>query len=134
MEFITIPLVVGIITLGIYRLFELFARRKERIMLIEKLGVCPDLQPLNLQNLFPAPLPLPQRSSHLTLKLACLLMGIGMGILFGLMFCIAFSRQYPNYPDEALVGASTLLFGGLGLLIAYFIERKDIRTKEKEVE
>ena len=38
MDFITIPLVVGIITLGIYKLFELFACRRERITLIEKLG------------------------------------------------------------------------------------------------
>ena len=38
MDFITVPLVVGIITLGIYKLFELFACRRERITLIEKLG------------------------------------------------------------------------------------------------
>ena len=38
MNFITAPLIVGIITLGIYKLFELFACRRERITLIEKLG------------------------------------------------------------------------------------------------
>ena len=38
MDFITAPLIVGIITLGIYKLFELFACRRERITLIEKLG------------------------------------------------------------------------------------------------
>ena len=38
MDFITIPLVVGTITLGIYKLFELFVCRKERIAMIEKLA------------------------------------------------------------------------------------------------
>ena len=38
MDFIMIPLVVGIITYGIYSFFELIVRRKERIMFIEKIG------------------------------------------------------------------------------------------------
>lgn len=38
MDFILVPLVVGIITLGIYKLFELFVCKKERIIMIEKLG------------------------------------------------------------------------------------------------
>ena len=38
LDFISIPLVVGIVTLGIYKLFELFARKKERLSLIEKIG------------------------------------------------------------------------------------------------
>ena len=32
MDFIAIPTVIGIITLGIYKLFELFACRKERLL------------------------------------------------------------------------------------------------------
>ena len=38
MDFITIPLVVGTITLGIYKLFELFVCKKERIVIIEKVS------------------------------------------------------------------------------------------------
>ena len=38
MDFITIPLVVGMITLGIYKLFDLFVRKKERLAIIEKIG------------------------------------------------------------------------------------------------
>ena len=33
-----VPLIMGIITLGIYKLFELFACRRERMAIIEKLG------------------------------------------------------------------------------------------------
>ena len=38
MSYITGWIVVGIITLGIYKLFELFVCRKERIAMIEKLA------------------------------------------------------------------------------------------------
>ena len=35
MDFIMVPAVMTIITLGVYKLFELFVCKKERIMLIE---------------------------------------------------------------------------------------------------
>lgn len=38
LDFIMVPLVVGIITLGIYKLFELFVCRRERLTVIEKIG------------------------------------------------------------------------------------------------
>ena len=38
MDFISIPLVVGIICYGIYSLFELFVHKKESLMIIEKLS------------------------------------------------------------------------------------------------
>ena len=38
MSYITGWIVVGIITLGIYKLFELFVGKKERLTMIEKLG------------------------------------------------------------------------------------------------
>ena len=41
LDFITLPLIVGIITLGIYRLFELMIRRKERLKIIEKIEDVP---------------------------------------------------------------------------------------------
>ena len=38
MDFIMVPAVMTIITLGVYKLFELFVCKKERIMLIEKMA------------------------------------------------------------------------------------------------
>ena len=38
MDFILIPTIIGIITYGIYKLFELFVRKKERLNIIEKFG------------------------------------------------------------------------------------------------
>lgn len=39
MDFIMVPTIMAIITLGIYKLFELFVCKKERLMLIEKMGI-----------------------------------------------------------------------------------------------
>ena len=38
MDFIMVPLIVGIVCAGIYGLFELFVRKKERLAIIEKIG------------------------------------------------------------------------------------------------
>ena len=38
MDFIMVPLIFGIVTYGIYSLFELFVHKKERLMIIEKLS------------------------------------------------------------------------------------------------
>jgi hypothetical protein len=38
MDFITIPVVTAIVVFGFYKLIELFVRKKERILLIDKLS------------------------------------------------------------------------------------------------
>ena len=55
MSYITGWIVVGIITLGIYKLFELFVGKKERLTMIEKLG--DKLDPSMLGNRLSLPLP-----------------------------------------------------------------------------
>jgi hypothetical protein len=130
MDFITIPVVVGIITLGIYKLFELFVRRKERLNIIEKLGDKLDSSFLGEGQ--PIPVKFYGRFSFGSLKAACLLIGIGLGLLVG--FGISFN-SFPvgevlsdNYQKDQLMGvifgASVLFFSGLGLLIAFVIEMK----------
>lgn len=129
MDFIMVPLIVGTITLGIYKLFELFARRKERMTIIEKLGDKFDPSMLGIKNT------LPQMSmgntTFGTLKIACLLLGIGLGLLVGFLIIsvtLGYANQsnHINYYDTSgvIYGASVLLFGGLGLLVAFLIELK----------
>ena len=60
MEFIMIPLVVGICVAGTYGLFELFARRKERLLMIEKLG--DKLDASSFEGLIKFPVPFPKVS------------------------------------------------------------------------
>lgn len=130
MDFISIPLVTGIVTLGIYKLFELFARRKERLALIEKLGEKIDTS--MFENKFTFPKFNSNGSKFGTLKIASLLLGVGLGLLVGFFICQYYlvntgnSDFYNNIWELASVvyGACTLLFGGLGLLVAFVIEMK----------
>ncbi|KAA6329649.1 hypothetical protein EZS27_021564 [termite gut metagenome] len=138
MNFVVAPLVVGIITLGIYKLFELFVRKRERLTIIEKLG-----------DKLTAPiewsrLSLPDyrgtRFSFGSLKVGCLLMGIGLGLLTG-FFVNIYILVNLRYTEEIMstwevqqitsvaYGASVLFFGGAGLIVAFIIEKK---KKKKE--
>lgn len=123
MDFIMVPAVMGIITLGIYKLFELFVRKKERLTIIDKIGdkLTPDI--LNGKIDFSTDIP---KLSSSALKFGCLFMGLGIGLL------VAFAVHY-NFADfvessyqirGAVYGSCVLLFGGLGLIIAFIIELK----------
>ena len=120
LDFIMVPLVCGIFVLGFYKLFELFVCKKERLLIIEKMGekFTPDMleHKLNFSSI--------GNLSFSALKFGCLFMGFGLGLL------VAFGIHY-NFEDFLLkkweiqttvYGASVLLFGGLGLLIAFLIE------------
>ena len=131
MDFITIPLIVGMVTLGIYKLFELFVCRKERLTMIEKIGSTFDAS--MIQNKFN----FPEKKSPVfgTLKIACLLLGVGLGLLtgFALTESLGFNEFIARNNDNwhhlrdtvgVIYGASVLLFGGLGLLVAFLMEMK----------
>lgn len=126
MDFIMIPLVVGMITLGIYKLFELFVCRKERLTMIEKIGSTFD--PSMIANKFS----FPEKTNPAfgTLKIACLLLGVGLGLLVG-FFIIGFTGNNSYETSSIVYGASTLLFGGLGLLVSFLLEMTYLK-KNKE--
>lgn len=134
MDFISAPVIVGIITLGIYKLFELFARRKERLNIIEKMDNdfnC-NAELLQKNHLSPST----SDSAYSTLKVACLLLGVGLGLLVGFFIVlygvndIMLQNSYAAKETKSIIyGATVLLFGGLGLLIAFIIEQRD---KKKE--
>ena len=80
MDFISVPLVVGIVCAGIYGLFELFVRKRERLAIIEKIGDKLDA------SAFDGKLGLPnymRNFSFSSLKAGCLLVLIGLGLLVG---------------------------------------------------
>lgn len=129
-----IPAVVGICVYGIYSIFELFARRKERMMFVEKLGggaLSGDVKFGKIE----------YSSKFAALKWGCLLLGIGLGLLIGFVI----GNQYVPYNELVqmdgnganwrllhnrrellgiIYGSSCLLFGGLGLLGAFLMEFK----------
>ena len=92
MNFIMVPLVTGIVTLGIYKFFELLICRRERREIIGKLepGSLIDylkLVPMGLRTgatIRTASETAPGISAG-ALKAGCLLLGLGAGLLFGFM-------------------------------------------------
>ena len=136
MDFITVPLVVGIITLGIYRLFDLFVRKKERLAIIEKIGEKFDSS--MIENKFSFPFKFEGGGAFGTLKIGCLLLGVGLGLLVGYFICYGTLAGFYNgeYNDNAyqtagvIYGSCVLLFGGLGLLVAFIIEMKYLKNKK----
>ena len=128
MDFIMVPAVMGIITLGIYKLFELFVRKKERLTIIDKIGdkLTPEILSEKID--FSTNIP---KLYFSALKFGCLFMGLGIGML------VAFAVHY-NFADfvenayflrSTVYGSCVLLFGGLGLIIAFIIELKICNKK-----
>ena len=139
MDFILVPLVVGIITLGIYKLFELFVCKKERIIMIEKLGDKLSMGDISSKLSFNVNYSR-SRFTFSSLKGGCLMIGIGLGLLIAFFICCAAFPNYSTGRDAAwnvsqqaslVSGACVLFFGGIGLLSAFLIEM-NIHKKEKE--
>ena len=106
----------------IYKVFELFVCRKERLMTIERLS------PEALAEGGVKGLRLP--ASNMALRLGCLLMGLGLGLLVGYLITrLSLPEYYGKEAQRAvretasiIYGASVLLGGGLGLLVAFWVE------------
>lgn len=131
MEELMVVANVAIIFGVVYKLFELFVGKKERMMLIEKLssdelmkgGVKrPDL------NLF--------TFTFSSLRFGCLMLGLGLGLLGGFFISLGTSNAYPDYMDayqiaSLIYGACVLLGGGIGLLVSFLIEWKISRKNQE---
>lgn len=131
MDFIMVPLIVGIVCAGIYGLFELFVRKKERLAIIEKIG--DKLEP----SAFDVKIGLPRLATNFSfssLKTGCLLAGIGLGLLVGFIISVSltdFNLDGRRELISTVYGASVLLFGGIGLILAFVIELKLSKEKDK---
>ena len=120
---------------GIYKLFELFVRKNERLKLVEKLGesITPDMLKGELN--------LPASSTSHTfraLKIGSLLVGMGLGLLLAYLICYntvpGYMAEGRNWAAREAAGmiyvACVLTMGGLGLLAAFIIELK-LTRKDK---
>lgn len=139
MDFITVPLIVGMCVAGVYGLFELFVHKKERLLFLEKIGekLGEKLDASSLEGKFYFPnFGNFSRVSFSALKGGCLLAGIGLGLLVGFIITttIALSSNVSYMADSwqwyrgeiagVVYGASVLLFGGISLIVAFVIELK----------
>ena len=135
-EAIMVPAVCGMFIFGFLKLFELFVCKKERLLIIEKMGekFTPDMleHKISFSSI--------GKFSSSALKFGCLFMGLGLGLLIGYLICSTTLEGYTNMGDVRLnynmretisiiYGACILLFGGLGLLIAFLVELKINKNK-----
>ncbi|MDR1202365.1 MAG: hypothetical protein LBL58_12190 [Tannerellaceae bacterium] len=133
MDFIMVPLIIGICVAGVYGLFELFVRRKERLTIIEKISEKLDASTFEGKLDFGSYW---KKFSFSALKAGCLMAGTGLGLLVGFIIN-NLSLMYHNdnwYRNElagTAYGASVLLFGGISLIIAFVIEMKMAKNKKE---
>ena len=135
MDFISIPATTTIVVIGIYKLFELFVCKKERLRMLER-----------CDNISMGKQPLPSyglgnfNMSYAALRWGALFMGIGLGLLiayfinFNCYFNVinSTSNKWSVWSGQEMVyGSCVLLFGGLGLITAFIIEVK-LRNSKKE--
>jgi len=146
MNFLIPILVVGFCVLGTYKVFELFARRKERLFLIEKLASFSESEE-DKEKRVKIQLPLFNANDYGSwpLRIALLLVGIGAGCLVAFFIQVIFFngssiQSYREWVDQfidliVLVNFACIsLFGGIGLLVAFLIEQKKKGKKEGEHE
>ena len=124
-----VPAILLIISAGIYGLFELFVRKQERLKIIEKIN--DKFDGSALEGKFKLP-DYGYKVSFSALKIGCLFIGLGLGLLVG--FFIAHCMEIKDYNDRSIIySSSVLLFGGIGLIVAFLIEmRLAKKNKSKE--
>jgi multisubunit Na+/H+ antiporter MnhB subunit len=134
--------VVGILVLGVYKLFELFVRKKERLMIVEKISLIVDEK--GMDNLISLPnLVFSKRDyGSWSLRISLLLIGVGLGciaafvVLHNLFPLNVYAsndwllREYMEQVQVILYFSFITIFGGIGLLIAYLIESKLKKKQE----
>lgn len=129
MDFTAI-IVVPTIMYFMYKLFESLIRRKERLILVEKLDfsnlqALPSADSLNVLDYMPN-----KRFSGL--RTGLLFAGIGFGLIVAWALamstysCVASFNNSWEFRGmfQVIYLASPALFGGIGLLISYIIEQK----------
>jgi hypothetical protein len=131
---LTPGIVLAILGITIYKVLELYARRSERMKMIEKLSeINSDNKELKFDLTFNS------KSSFSSLKIGLLFVGVGLGCLLGIIIqttCTdSLSVQYNSFSGAVQYNISNLValiyfasistFGGLGLIVAYLIEKKD---------
>ena len=106
-EDIVIPIAFFLSIFGILYIY-FTSRNKERLAMIDK-----GFDPVKFKTR-------PECSNVNTLKWSLLLIGVAIGVFLG-----AVLSEYAGFPEEAAYFSLIFLFGGIGLLVAYFVEKKE---------
>ncbi|OOQ60486.1 DUF6249 domain-containing protein [Mucilaginibacter pedocola] len=77
----------------------------------------------------------PQPAPYQNLKWGLLLVGAGLGLFLAFLLdrtVFAGANRYEDGENAAIYFALVAIFGGLGLVLSYRIEKKELYTNEKE--
>lgn len=135
MGYIAGILIVGILTYGFYSLCELFVRRKERMAIIEKITNGGSLPQIDLKHI---PGLGSLTGNYTALSIGCLFVGVGVGLFLAFLIEVtcydAVAIRNLNERREAfniIYPTLALLFGGVGLIVSYVIEKKSLNNSKK---
>ena len=104
------PIFVTAIIFGFaYATIDLFVRRKERMALIEKGVDAPSFTSRPKNGIF-------------ALKLGLLFIGVAVGLIIGSTLV-----ELTTLNDESAYFSMVFLFGGIGLVISHFVEKKELK-------
>ena len=109
MEEITPIFIVGIIFGFTYGVIYLIVRRKERMAMMEKGADA---------SIFVSP----AKITYSALKFGLLFIGMAIGLLLG-----AILDELTTLNTEASYFSSVFLFGGIGLVLSHYLEKKEIK-------
>ena len=101
--------IVSIIFGFTYAIIDLFVKRKERMAIIEK-GI--DVPSFSSKPKF----------SVFALKLGLLFIGVAVGLFLGSVLV-----ETTTIHDESAYFSMVFLFGGIGLVISHFLEKKELK-------
>jgi hypothetical protein len=145
MKDIMVMIVVATISYAIYRLFELYARRRERLAVIEKIseGIDPDVLKGSFNCTTANKGIINNQAGSWAIRIGLLLVGVGLGVALAAIIDLLVvapsgidGRVFHEFRNTVsiLYPAFAAIFGGTGLIIAYFIERKEYRKERNELD
>lgn len=128
---LTPVLVCAIIFGSIYKIIELFVRRREREMLIDKIT---EVSSAKLdQSIIQGLSGVSSTDSYPALKWGALAIGVGIGFFLGVICNIVLADYIDTWRIEgAVYGSLIALFGGIGLIVAFYAELRLRRSSHPE--
>lgn len=122
--------VTAIVFVTIYKIFDLFVRRQERLAIIDKIS--PENANVDFSKLAVAPAAPDNRFA--SLKWGALALGLGLGMFSYTMIMGACPELNKGLlMVETLCSGLVLIGGGFGLLVAFLIENSIRKSREKEL-
>lgn len=119
---------MAIIFTTVYKVFELFVRRRERQTIVDK------MPPEKIGEEYRLPGHSSESSSlsrFAALKWGALALGLGLGLFAYVMLVLNYPELRSNWHlNSSACGALALTGGGLGLLVAFVIENSMRRKKD----